>query len=593
MENNKKMAVGVFRSLHMKLVLILILLIVSVMVVTGTFLINSVGNYYLKDFQDQMTRVFTFDVRESMKEAINEENALEQLDKMISVRASSLGIDSHRNYYILDSMGNYLKGSREKGSADISITPNLISAMSGQIGLKNVVMEHYIDAAYPIESDGQMFIIYIKDDKQEIQELSWRFFSIVIEAMLFGLLVVILLSFLLSKTITTPIEDITKQARLVANGDYSHRLEIQSGDEIGNLTQTFNDMAEKLQSTIGEVQDERDKLNTLFLHMSDGVAGFSMDGKVIHMNPATERLLNISLHENMTFKEVFSNLDFPELSYQKRSVSFEIQRKGKILNVLMAAFGAGESERGVIAVIHDITEQKKLDEARREFVANVSHELRTPLTNIKSYTETLMETAGELPPEMEKRFLGVITGEADRMTRIVKDLLTLSKLDYGRMDLAFNSFSIQNMLENVYTAMQLEAKKNGHELAMYIPKPLPNIVGDKERLEQVVVNIISNSIKYTPQNGRIIIFADKTDDEKISIRIEDNGMGIPKEDIPRLFERFYRVDKARSREKGGTGLGLAIAKEMVEAHKGQISLESELDKGTEVTIILPINQEDM
>ena len=336
MENNKKMTVGVFRSLHMKLVLILILLIISVMVVTGTFLINSVGNYYLKDFQDQMTRVFTFDLREAMEEAAHEQNAASQLNEMINVRAGSLGIDSHRNYYILDSAGNYLSGSREKGSAEITITPNLLSAMAGQIGLKNAVIDHYIDAAYPVKGENETFIVYIKDDKQEIQELSWRFFSIVMEAMLFGLLVVVLLSFLLSKTITTPIENITKQAKLVASGDYSHRLEIQSGDEIGNLSETFNYMAEMLQNTIGEVQDERDKLNTLFLHMSDGVAAFAMNGKVIHMNPATERLLDIDFNENMSFKDVFTDIELPESLAQKRSVSYEIKRKNRVLQVLRA-----------------------------------------------------------------------------------------------------------------------------------------------------------------------------------------------------------------------------------------------------------------
>lgn len=591
MENNKKIVAGVFRSLHMKLVLILILLIVSVMVVTGTFLINSVGNYYLKEFQDQMTRVFTFDVRESLQEAVNGENAASQLDDMIKFRAGSLGIDSHRNYYILDATGNYISGSRERGGAEITITPNLLAAISGEIGLKNSVIDHYIDAAYPIKGQNQTYIIYIKDDKQEIQELSWRFFSIVIEAMLFGLLVVVFLSFLLSKTITIPIEDITRQAKMVAAGDYSHRLEIQSGDEIGNLAETFNYMAEMLQNTIGEVQDERDKLNTLFLHMSDGVAAFSRDGKVIHMNPATERLMDIKFDEKLRFEDVFKNLKFPELSAQKRSVSCEIMCKNRVLQVLIAYFGAGENERGVIAVIHDITEQKKLDDARREFVANVSHELRTPLTNIKSYTETLTDAAGELPKETEKKFLGVITNEADRMTRIVKDLLTLSKLDYGKMELSFTKFSMQKMLEGVYIAMELEARKNGHLLAMYVPKPLPDINGDKERLEQVVVNIVSNSIKYTPNGGKIFVFADQMDNKNIRIRIVDNGIGIPKEDIPRLFERFYRVDKARSREKGGTGLGLAIAKEIVDEHKGKIMLESEVDNGTEVTIILPIKQE--
>lgn len=582
-----------FRSLHMKLVLILILLIVSVMAVMGTFLINSVGNYYLKDFHDQVTGLFTSEMLVSLNEAAQGEDGGNQLAAIIAARTGTLGIDSHRNYYILDAKGNYVNGSRAQASADLTATPNLLTAMDGQVGIKNAAIDSYLDAAYPIDGGDRAhdYIIYIKDDKQEIQELSWRFFSIVIEAMLFGLLVAVLLSFLLSKTITTPIENIKTQARLVASGDFSHRLEIQSGDEIGNLTETFNYMAEMLQSTLGEVQEERDKLNTLFLHMTDGVAAFTSDGRIIHMNPATERLMGVKFDENMTFKQVFEGVSMPNTTAnsERKLTSAEIERGGRTLNVLAAPYGAGEGERGVIVVIHDITEQRKLDDARREFVANVSHELRTPLTNIKSYTETLEDAAGELPIETEKRFLGVISGEADRMTRIVKDLLTLSKLDYGRMDLTFRRFSLHDMLENIYTAMQLDAQNNGHELTLDIQPDLPDMVGDKERLEQVVVNIISNAIKYTASGGHIRVKAGVYDAEHVRLEVADDGIGIPKEDIPRLFERFYRVDKARSREKGGTGLGLAIAKEMVEAHHGTIQLDSTFGEGTTVTITLPVN----
>lgn len=578
-----------FRSLHMKLVLILILLIISVMVVMGTFLINSVGNYYLRDFYDRVTGLFDYNMRVSLSEAAQSEDGDQRLAEMIAAHAGSLGIDSHCNYYILDGEGNYLSGPRAPGSADITPTPNLLAAMAGKVGITNAVIDSYMDAAYPVDGGEQDYIIYIKDDKQEIQTLSWRFFSIVIETMLFGLLVAVLLSFLLSKTITTPVENMKKQARLVAAGDFSHRLPIQSGDEIGDLTETFNYMAEVLQNTLGEVQEERDKLNTLFLYMTDGVAAFTPAGRIIHMNPATERLMGVTFDENMTFNEVFTGMAMPSIARvgERKSVSSEISRMGRTLNVLFAPYGAVDDERGVIAVIHDVTEQRKLDDARREFVANVSHELRTPLTNIKSYTETLMDTAGELSAETEKRFLGVITNEADRMTRIVKDLLTLSKLDCGRMDLTFSRFSIRNMLESVYTAMKLDAEKNGHALSLAFEGDMPEMVGDRERLEQVVVNIISNAIKYTAAGGHIEVCASRRDERNVMIRIRDNGIGIPESDVPRLFERFYRVDKARSREKGGTGLGLAIAKEMVEAHHGTIHLESTLHVGTTVTIVLP------
>ncbi|MCB6365309.1 cell wall metabolism sensor histidine kinase WalK [Intestinibacillus massiliensis] len=576
-----------FRSLHMKLVLILVLLIISVMAVVGTFLINSVSNFYFEDFQKQVGDVFTRDLLEELGQTARGGDGGERLSKMISYYAGPLGLDNYRNYYILDGEGAFVAGSNQAVGSELRANPNIVAAMAGRVGASGSMADSYMDVAIPVQGD-KPYIVYIRDTKEDIQSLTWRFFAIVMQAMLFGLLVAILLSFLLSKTITTPIENITKSAQHVAAGDFGQLIPIQSSDEIGELTRTFNNMSRVLKTTLEEVQGERDKLNTLFLHMTDGVAAFTTEGRIIHMNPATERLLGVEFREDMTFGEMFHSMALPdsEDAGKEGYVQTEIKRLGRTLNVLFAPYG-GTGEGGIMAVIHDITEQRKLDDARREFVANVSHELRTPLTNIKSYTETLVDAAGDLPPETEVKFLGVISNEADRMTRIVKDLLTLSKLDYGRMDLRFTRFSLQTMLEGVHTAMLLAARDNGHELRMDLRGPLPDMVGDRERLEQVIVNIVSNSIKYTPRGGRIELFATMRDDRHVVIRVKDNGMGIPKEDVPRLFERFYRVDKARSREKGGTGLGLAIAKEMVEAHKGTIHLESELDAGTAVTIVLP------
>lgn len=581
-----------FRNLHMKLVLILILLIVSVMAVVGTFLINSVGNFYLEDFQEQVYNVFNSETLSTIEEVSDDYDSLEKIERILDTYSSQLGIDVYsRNYYILDTEGNFLTGSNVASGSDLVRTGNIIAAMAGEVGNSASSQNSYMDYAIPIGEDPS-YIIYILDDKDDIRDLSWRFFTIVLQSMTFGLLAAILLSFLLSKAITTPIENIKNRAQNVAAGDFSDRLAIQSNDEIGELTRTFNYMADRLQNTLEEVQGERDKLNTIFQHMTDGVAAFTSDGRLIHMNAATERLLGIQFAESeeMRFYDVFYDIDQPTPGRNgaEKVVQMEIKRMGRALHVLFAPFGSkSDVERGIVAVVHDITEQRKLDDARREFVANVSHELRTPLTNIKSYTETLMDAAGELPAETEKRFLSVIYNEGDRMTRIVKDLLTLSKLDYGRMDLKFVRFSMQDMLEAVYSAMLLDAEKNGHELKLDIVDQMPFMNGDRERLEQVVVNIISNAIKYTPSGGHINIRAVKRGDEHVMLQISDDGMGIPAADVPRLFERFYRVDKARSRAKGGSGLGLAIAKEMVEAHQGTIDLQSQLDVGTTVTIVLP------
>ena len=581
-----------FRSLHMKLVLILVLMIISVMAVVGTFLINSVNTFYLDSFYEQMQNVFNqSSTMDSLKDAAAEQGA-PGLQTVIEARESALGIDDYRNYYILDAEGRYLEGSNP--NITLTRTSNIVAAMAGELGARSSMSDSMMDIAVPIdkEGDGSVdYIVYITDDKSEISDLSWRFFQIVMQAMMFGLLAAILLSFLLSKTITTPIERITEGARSIAEGNFDQDLGVQSSDEIGELTRSFNYMARQLKSTVGEVQGERDKLNTLFLHMTDGVAAFTTDGRLIHMNPATENMLGVRMEDQLTFDEIFADLDMvsSDETAMRSFLTSEITRSDRVLSVTLAPYGALDGEGGVIAVIHDITEQRRLDDARREFVANVSHELRTPLTNIRSYTETLLDAAGDIPIDTEKQFLGVISSESERMARIVTDLLTLSKLDYGRMELRMTRFSLSDLLQKVANAMRLTVQDNGHEMIVDAPDTLPSIVGDRERIEQVVVNILSNAVKYTPSGGHIRLSACVPAESRVRITVEDDGVGIPAADVPRLFERFYRVDKARSRAAGGTGLGLAIAKEIVEQHEGKIALASEYGKGTTVTITLPTN----
>ena len=573
----------------MKLVLILVLMIVSVMAVVGTFLINSVSTFYIDSFYTQMQSVFTTDTIRSMQEAAAAPDA-EGLRTIIDAHRSRLGIDDYRNYYILDGEGRFVDGSNPNLS--VTRTRNIIAAMAGEAGTRSSVSDSVMDIAVPLDHDGNGtvdYIVYIADDKQEISDLSWRFFQIVMQAMMFGLLAAILLSFLLSKTITTPIERITEGARSIAEGNFDQDLGVQSSDEIGELTRSFNYMARRLKTTVGEVQGERDKLNTLFLHMTDGVAAFTTDGRLIHMNPATENLLGVRMQDSLTFDEMFEDLEMvgSDETAMRTFLTSEITRRGRVLSVTLAPYGALDGKGGVIAVLHDITEQRRLDDARREFVANVSHELRTPLTNIRSYTETLLDAAGDIPLDTEKQFLGVISSESERMARIVTDLLTLSRLDYGRMELRMTRFSLSALLRKVADAMKFTAEDSGHELTVDAPDSLPEITGDRERIEQVVVNILSNAVKYTPSGGHIRLAACEGEKNTVRITVQDDGIGIPAEDVPRLFERFYRVDKARSRAAGGTGLGLAIAKEIVEKHGGHIELASEYGKGTTVHITLP------
>jgi two-component system sensor histidine kinase VicK len=224
---------------------------------------------------------------------------------------------------------------------------------------------------------------------------------------------------------------------------------------------------------------------------------------------------------------------------------------------------------------------------QREFVANVSHELRTPLTNIRSYAETLSDSAGDIPPAMEKKFLGVILNESDRMTHIVQDLLTLSRFDSGRDDLKLTRFSFETAVQDLYNAVYMEAQRHSHTLTLNLEPDLPQIVADRERVVQVMMNIVSNSIKYTPDGGHIAISAGRQDD-RVWMVVDDDGIGIPEEDRSRIFERFYRVDKARSRQSGGTGLGLSIAKEIVVRHQGKLALQDKDGPGLSVRLELKI-----
>jgi len=260
------------------------------------------------------------------------------------------------------------------------------------------------------------------------------------------------------------------------------------------------------------------------------------------------------------------------------------------LELYLAPFSDLE-QGGVLIVLHDVTEQHRNEERRKEFVANVSHELRTPLTNVRSYAETLREAEGDIPTEMADSFLDIIITETDRMTHIVQDLLTLSRLDAGNTELVLSRFPFGEAIESVARANALNAKQRGHELVYLPPESLPLIIGDRSRLEQVMMNIIGNAIKYTPEGGHIRITAG-TVGNSVWMEVSDNGIGIPEKDRERIFDRFYRVDKARSRESGGTGLGLSIAKEIVQRHNGTIALAPHEGKGTTVRLTLPIAQKN-
>ena len=581
-----------FRSLHRKLVLVLVLLIVSVMAVVGTFLINSVTSYHIREFQSQMSSVFTSEFILTLEQNAGDGNAVRG---MIEAYSAPLGIDEYRCFYVLDGRtGAYLSGSDDDYGAQLQLTPNVLAAMNGQVGQQTQTLGEYFDVAIPIrDSEGKVaFVVGVLDDKTELQELNWNLFTILIRAILFGLVVAIFLSFLLSKTITTPVEKLTDQAARIAAGDFTSSAQIQSEDEIGILSDTFDEMSAQLETTLRQVEEERNKLDTLFQHMADGMVAFDSDGMLLQFNAAAEEMLDRKLDESLRYTDVFPEVQVrqEDVALDGRSIEIDYAAGPRFLKIYFAPIRLGAEGKGLMAVLHDVTEQRKLDDSRREFVANVSHELRTPLTNVRGYAETLM-SADDIDRDIQMRFLGVISSEADRMTRIVKDLLTLTRLDYNRMEMHMQRMDLRELGQKAAAAMEGQAKSQGLTLTCDLPAEMPAVTGDPERIQQVIINIITNAIKYNKPQGSIAITGG-VEAGQVFLRVEDTGIGVPKADLERLFERFYRVDKARSRESGGTGLGLAIAKQIVETHGGRIGFDSEYGKGSIVTLYLPRAKED-
>ena len=349
----------------------------------------------------------------------------------------------------------------------------------------------------------------------------------------------------------------------------------------------------ELKDKLNEVSSKKNQIETILLHMTDGIIAFNMEGDIILINPAAKKFLSISPEDN-TFEDIFSkfklDINMEKVIYLENWTSTEqrIQVEERYVNVLFAPF-KNEDDRpdGVIAVIQDITEHVNLDNMQKELVADVSHELKTPITSIMGYADTLLE--GGYDTQTQEKFLNVIASESRRMARLVTDLLTLSRYDSNKKKTQKESFDLGNLVKRCQEKLAIEIKKKGHKVNCFVTADVPLVYADKDDIERVVLNILTNSIKYTADNGEIKIYVGFVYNDAY-IKIFDNGIGIPEDHLSRIFERFYRVDKARTREMGGTGLGLSIAKEILDKNGGSIDIKSKVGEGTEVVIRIPTKQ---
>ncbi len=594
------------KSIRYKLIILYFLLVFVAMLIVGVFITDQLEKYNLGIVRDNLTYTANNVVRTIVSDTDLTENRQEIQQNLINSTISlgyEISVIETADYSIIASTNtDFIDKSAfdvlEK-SVILSSLSNKITEMDIESTQDNQYKVKHMAFSYQNENEPKSsYIIYGRASLDSVYKSLSTATGILVQATFIALLITIVLGYLVAGSITGPINQLTVKALKMAKGDFRQRVNIKSDDEIGQLASMFNYLTQKLDTTLIEMSSEKSKLNAIISHMADGLVAIDGKGSIIHYNPSFLSMLSISdldiagkSYDNI-IKKYSKDLQYgsivsKELPKNKQSISFTTDKK-RIVKA-SPAFFRDESGKtsGAIVVFQDITESQRLDDMRREFVANVSHELKTPITTIKSYAETLL--LGALKDDkLSEEFVGVIENEADRMSALVKDLLQLSHMDYKKVVWDMKQTNLRSVIAECIKKLEVYIKNKNQYITINAPDEDIIINADKNKITQVFINLISNAIKYTNDNGNIFINISVVDNF-VKINIEDTGIGIPSEDISHVFERFYRVDKGRSRAQGGTGLGLSIASDIIREHGGKISVKSELEKGTMFTVLLPVD----
>ncbi|UOQ44797.1 cell wall metabolism sensor histidine kinase WalK [Halobacillus salinarum] len=596
--------VGFFQSVRLKLIVVYVLLLLLGIQVIGAYFVHRLEAQLKDNFTNSIEGridTLTYSLQQSFTADRTETDpTLESEVKDLITRFNYSSNDIRKlqvidkNQRVVAAYG-YESSLSGKKTSSIKITQSLI--------LGNPSPETLVDpetnkrvwvGTRPISTNSKILgTVYYEADMSSVYNQLQKINSIFAKGTILAITITALLGILVARTITKPLSEMRKQAQIMATGDFSQKVEVHGNDEIGQLGVTFNDLNDKLKLSHATIEGERRKLSSVLSNMSDGVIATDRLGAITLMNAPASVLIG------QTFEEVKgqSLIDVLDLNDQLSDIS-EIENTDSIITdlssedqhlLLKANFSVVSDENdemdGFITVISDVTEQEKVEQERREFVSNVSHELRTPLTTMRSYIEALTEGAWQ-DPDIAPRFLDVTQTETDRMIRLVNDLLQLTKMDHKESNMMKNRVEFMEFFNHVIDRFEMHKREN-IEFKRELPDRKLYVWIDKDKLTQVVDNVISNAIKYSPEGGTIR-FKATTNKKQLIISISDEGLGMPANTVDKIFDRFYRVDKSRTRELGGTGLGLAIAREIIDAHHGKIWAESQEGKGTTVLFTLPL-----
>lgn len=441
-------------------------------------------------------------------------------------------------------------------------------------------------------------VIRLAMSLQEVDESIRNLTAVLALGLLVLFLIAALICYRLALGLTRPLEQITKVAKRIKNMDYRARVKVGKQDEIGELGNAINAMADSLQVQMTRIQQNENQLESVLDNMINGIVMIDRSGKIVLMNRRAEEVLGFSARElvGRHFAEAKQQYELSQMiqeglkskEHLREEITFYFPEERLLELNLVPIQPEGNEFSGVLLVLQDVSAIRRLERMRSEFVANVSHELKTPITAVKGFAETLLGGAVN-DEETARSFLQIIFDESDRLNRLIGDILELSKIESRRVPLVFSPVEVDTFIDKSIKLVQSEADRKHIELSMSI-EPGLYVEADEDRLRQIVMNLLSNGINYTPEGGKVSLNVEGIGDDYIRIQISDSGIGIPKKDLPRIFERFYRVDKARSRSSGGTGLGLSIVKHLVELHKGTISVNSAVGVGSTFIIELPVLQ---
>lgn len=584
------------KTIRGKLMITYLALIIVIILILGVSLLSYIENNYKKNLQDKLHS------QAILIASMNRDNFQEPDTGRMENLAQEVSIEIGSRVTIINPEGKVLGDSDQDAETmdNHRYRSEIVKAYKEGMGVStrfsSTLNTEMLYVAVPVYlEDEPVGSVRVALSLTEVNQAVRQIWSMIFSAILIASLVSGIISIKFARTITRPLEEMTRRAKVIAQGNFDQKIYTRDDDEIGQLGEAFNYMAQTLKEKVQEIIKGKTQLESLLSSIVSGIILLDKEGKILLTNPAAEAIISFSSDEVIGKShlsllrnyELSTNIERvyktgkPERLEMVLTLPYEI-----ILEVYLGPVVDSQGDVfGLVLVFHDITEIRRLEKVRSEFIANVSHELCTPVTSVKGFAETLLEEDTLKDPRAVKEFLTIINQEAERLNRLIGDLLELSKIE-GQGPLKFAPVNLKTVAEETIKKLEPQAKKKNLTFQLEYPSTFLYVLGDEDKIHQVFLNLLDNSIKYTPENGKVkVVFTEENKD--IQVMVKDTGIGIPIEEIPRIFERFYRVEKTRSRKYGGTGLGLTIVKHIIEAHHGRIWVESEPSRGTTFYFTLP------